>query len=66
MEEFDLVKWLPLIIWEGIWKGIALWKTAKNNQLKWYVAIFVLNTVGVLPIVYLFLFDPKRKNKKQD
>ena len=50
-----------LIIWEIAWKGIGLWKAARNNEMYWYVAILVLNTAGILPIIYIFFFD---KNKK--
>jgi len=60
--EFDastLVWLIPLAIWEAVWKGIALWKSGRNNQLKWFVAILVLNTVGILPIVYLKFFQKK-------
>lgn len=48
-------------IWEAVWKGIALWKTGRNNQLPWFVFIFILNTVGILPIVYLLFFQKKKK-----
>lgn len=54
--------WLFLLIavWEIIWKGIALWKTGRNNQLVWFVFILILNTIGILPIIYLLFFQ-KRK-----
>ncbi len=52
---------VPLIIWEMIWKGIALWKSGRNNQLGWFVVIFILNTVGILPIIYLLGFQEKIK-----
>jgi len=59
--DMSFLVWLtPLIIWDAVWKGIALWKSAKNNQLKWFIAIFLLNTVGILPIVYLKFFQKKR------
>lgn len=54
---------LPFIIWEGVWKGIGLWKSAHNNQLKWFIAIFVINTIGILPIVYIYFFQ---KNLNED
>ena len=55
--------WLiPVLIWEIIWKGIALWKCGRNNQLKWFIAILVLNTMGLLPIVYLLWFK-KNQNR---
>lgn len=62
MPNFDpsILVWLiPLMIWEAVWKGIALWKSGRNNQLKWFIAIFIFNTVGLLPIVYLKFFQKK-------
>ncbi|MEM4230464.1 MAG: DUF5652 family protein [Candidatus Pacearchaeota archaeon] len=55
-----------LIIWEVIWKGISLWKCGRNNQLVWFVLILLLNTLGILPIIYLLFFQRNkslRKNK---
>jgi|TARA_Y100000310_G_C20208300_1_gene590100 methionyl-tRNA synthetase len=49
-----------LVFWEAIWKGIGLWKCGRNKQLSWFIAIFVLNTAGILPIIYLLFF---RKDK---
>ena len=46
---------IACIIWELTWKGFALWKAARNNHLAWFVCIIILNTVGILPIVYLLL-----------
>lgn len=48
-----------LSIWDGVWKVIAMWKAAKNNQMAWYICILVFNTVGILPIVYLKFFQKK-------
>lgn len=60
--ELTAMMWLlPLIIWEAVWKGIALWKCGRNNQLKWFIAILVLNTVGILPIIYLRFFQKKKR-----
>ncbi len=48
---------IPLIvllaIWDGVWKVIGMWKSARNNQLAWFICIAIFNTVGILPIVYL-------------
>jgi len=52
--------WLPLLaIWELVWKGLALWRAGRNNQPRWFVALLLLNTVGILPIVYLKFFQKK-------
>jgi len=54
--------WLiPLIVWSVIWKGLALWKSARHNQLAWFVVMLVLNTAGILEIVYLLFFQKKKK-----
>lgn len=56
----SLFVWLvPLVVWDLAWKSFALWKSAKNNHLRWFVAICILNTVGILPMVYLAWFDKK-------
>lgn len=50
-----------LVLWELVWKGIALWKAARESQKYWFIAILVLNTAGILPILYIFLFKKCRK-----
>ena len=50
-----------LILWELIWKGIALWKAARESQKYWFIVMLILNTVGILPILYIFIFKKGRK-----
>jgi hypothetical protein len=59
LENSTLLWLIPLVIWEIVWKGIALWKAGRNNQMKWFVALLIFNTVGILPIVYLKFFQKK-------
>lgn len=54
-----------LYLWSIIWKGLALWKAAGLKQKNWFVAILVLNTIGILEIVYLFYFAKKRMKFKE-
>ncbi|KKQ71784.1 MAG: hypothetical protein UT33_C0018G0010 [Candidatus Peregrinibacteria bacterium GW2011_GWC2_39_14] len=49
-----------LLIWSFIWKGIALWKSGRNNQMPWFIVILLLNTVGILEIVYIGFFQKKK------
>ena len=44
-----------LVIWEVIWKLIALWKAGRNNHLAWFICIALINTAGILPIVYILM-----------
>src|SRR3989344_7116702 len=46
-------------VWSLIWKGIALWKAARNSQKKWFIAMLMINSVGILEIVYIFYFSKK-------
>ena len=52
---------LVIAVWELTWKGLALWHSAKNRQKAWFVAVLILNTLGLLPIIYLLWFKPKEK-----
>jgi hypothetical protein len=49
-----------LVLWEFIWKGIALWYAARNHQRAWFIVMLILHTAGILEILYVCFF---RKNK---
>ncbi len=53
------------MLWTLPWKGIALWRAAKNGQKKWFVALLVVNTLAILDIVYILYFS-KLKAKQDD
>ena len=58
-----LLSWaviIPLASWSMVWKAIALWKAARRDHLAWYVVLLVINTVGILEIVYIFAVAPRR------
>mgnify|MGYP003393885173 CR=1 FL=1 len=59
--------WFPaffsvLILWSLLWKGLALWHAARQKHMWWFVAILLINTLGILEIAYLF-FVAKLKPK---
>jgi len=49
-----------VLAWSIVWKGIALWNASKNGQRNWFIVILIINTLGILEIVYLFRFATKR------
>ena len=57
--------WVIFVIalWTLPWKGVALWKAAKNGHKHWFVVLLILNTVGILEIVYIFIFGKKTEDK---
>jgi hypothetical protein len=63
MEETLSFQTLLLIaIWTLPWKGVALWRAARNRHLKWFIAMLLLNTLALVEIVYIFFFSkPKEK-----
>ncbi len=53
---------IGLVVWEMVWKGFGLWRAGRRNQPAWFFLMFILNTAGILPIVYLFITrDRKQK-----
>lgn len=55
---------LPILIWEVVWKAIAMWKSARNNHLVWFILVLVINSFGILPIIYLMFFQKKKSSKE--
>ena len=55
---------LVLTIWDVVWKAIALWKSARHKQLVWFIFLLIINSVSILPIIYLLFFQKKRKIKR--
>lgn len=51
-------------VWTLIWKGMGLWFAARNRQKGWFIAMLVLNTLGLLPIIYLLWFKPKSEERE--
>ena len=54
--QLTTVAWIfyPLIIWSVVWKGLALWYAARAGQKTWYVILLIVNTLGILEIIYIF------------
>lgn len=48
---------VPVALWLLFWKGLALWRAARNGQKGWFIVLLVINTVGILEIVYLLFFS---------
>ena len=61
------VNWLwlmPLVVWTAIWEGLGLWRAARRKEIVWFILMLVLNTAGVLPIIYVIIAR-KKKGKKR-
>lgn len=49
-----------LLIWTITIKGIALWKASQNNSKYWFIVLLIINTFGILELLYIFIIS---KNK---
>jgi methionyl-tRNA synthetase len=56
---------LVVIAWSFVWKGIALWTSARNSQKTWFVVLLIVNTVGILEILYLYFFQENKGSQKK-
>ena len=48
-------------VWSIAWKGVALWKAARNKSTAWYAILLLFNTLGILEILYIFIFSKKEE-----
>lgn len=56
--ENQWIIWLVLL-WTIPWKGVALWKAARNSHKAWFIILLVFNTFAILEIFYVFIFSRK-------
>ncbi len=54
-----VVGFIVLMAWSLVWKGLALWRSAQRGEKIWFVIFLLVNTVGILEMIYLFLVTKK-------
>ena len=50
----NLVFLLIIFLWVLPWKGYSMWIASKNNHKVWFVVLLIVNTFGLLEIIYVF------------
>ena len=75
--QLGIATWLitVILVWSLAWKLLALWKSARKTHLIWFIILGIVNTVGILEILYIFVFSKlkykpvvklaKKKKKKK-
>lgn len=51
-----------IAIWTYFWKGVALWRASRGDQMYWFIALialFPVNLFGIIELLYLFKFARK-------
>ena len=70
MNQWGIPLWAMFIlglifIWSYIWKLLALWKSARKGSVVWFIALALINTVGILEILYIFVFSEMKKERRK-
>ena len=54
----------PLALLDVVLKGFALWRAAKKGQQVWFIVLLVVNSLGILPGIYLLTNKELKSSKK--
>jgi hypothetical protein len=57
---------VALFLWVVTWKGIALWKAARQGRKEWFIPLLIINTIGVLEILYIYVFSRTKEKPESD
>lgn len=55
---------IVVIAWTMIWKGLAMWKAARSGAKIWFVVLLLVNTLGLLDILYYYYIHKKKWGRK--
>ena len=66
--QFGISSWMLCVmaiifVWAYTWKLLALWKAAREKSVVWFIALALINTVGILEILYIFVFSKMEYGK---
>lgn len=56
---------VPFVLLDLILRGFALWKSARKDQNIWFIALLIVNSMGILPLIYLVLNKDKKSDSKK-
>ena len=56
---------VALVFWTVYWKYHALWHAAKHDKKAWFIVLLIINTLGILEILYLYVFSKKSKSMER-
>lgn len=55
---------LFLLVVDAVLKLITLWQSARRKQLAWFIFLALINSLGILPVIYLIINRNKDKFKR--
>ncbi len=59
--------WLLIVIlvWSSVWKLLAFWRSARRKHVIWFIVFALVNTVGILEILYIYVFSHLAKKPEK-
>lgn len=62
MSQWGISSWMLCVmaiifVWSYTWKLLALWKSAREKSVVWFIALALINTIGILDILYVYIFS---------
>lgn len=48
-----------MALWVLPWKGVALWKAARLSHKGWFIVLFIVNSMAILDIIYIYFIASK-------
>lgn len=48
-----------------VFKGWGMWRAGRMNKKVWFIAILIINSVGILPIIFLLLTKGEYKKLQE-
>jgi len=60
---FFMIKNLAIavvMVWSLLWKCYSVWTAVKKGDKKWFVALVLFNTLGILDMIYVFYVAKKK------
>ncbi len=59
MQILTIVIFVLMLMWSLFWKGYASWTAARAGHGWWFVVLLLVNTMGILDIIYLHYVGKK-------
>lgn len=55
---------LVITIWDSVWKLTAAYRAANNQHKYWFVFLLMINSIGILPIIYFIKHKRRSLNHR--
>lgn len=65
MEAFiknNLILILIITAWQLAWTAYGLWLAARARRVWWFIVMLLINSLGILEILYILVFDESEEN----